>query len=120
MQFAATLIAALSLAFVASASPAKRDTHSGDATFFYQNGNAGSCGQVHSDSDYIVAMPSWLHQAVNCGDYIQVTRGSSSIKAQIADDCPTCDGYHIDLSVGAFTALATESEGEVPVTWYKI
>ena len=26
------------------------------ATYFYQNGNPGACGQVHSDSDFICAM----------------------------------------------------------------
>jgi len=26
------------------------------ATFFYQNGNAGACGQYHGDNDLIAAM----------------------------------------------------------------
>ena len=30
------------------------------------------------------------------------------------DECPTCDnGTSLDLSVGAFTQIATEEEGEV-------
>lgn len=117
MQFAKTLLAGLSLALVASAAPAKRETHTAPATFYMQDNEAGSCGQYHSNSDYVVAMPGWLHQSANCGKSISVTRGSNTITALIADTCPECEGYHIDLSQGAFTALATEEEGEVEVEW---
>jgi expansin (peptidoglycan-binding protein) len=122
MQFSAIILSALSLALVASAapSPLKRTSHTAPATWFYQGGNAGSCGTVHKDSDYVVAMPAWLHKASSCGDYISITKGKKTIKAKIADTCPGCSGYHIDLSVGAFSALASKSAGEVEVTWHKV
>ncbi|KIJ46576.1 hypothetical protein M422DRAFT_249726 [Sphaerobolus stellatus SS14] len=47
---------------VASASPAspepleRRVTHTGTATYFFQNGVAGACGTVHKDTDHVVAL----------------------------------------------------------------
>ncbi len=36
----------------------------------------------------------------------------------VADECPSCENANsIDLSVGAFTAIATEAEGMIPITW---
>lgn len=60
MKFAATLLSAATLAFVASAAPAKRyESHTGPATFYSQGSEAGSCGNYNSDSSYVVAMPGW-------------------------------------------------------------
>ena len=37
----------------------------------------------------------------------------------VADACPTCgDQNDLDLSVGAFTQIATEAEGEVPSEYH--
>ncbi|KIJ22575.1 hypothetical protein M422DRAFT_276969 [Sphaerobolus stellatus SS14] len=52
----------VALLSVASASPASPDalerrvTHTGTATFFFQNGVAGACGTVHKDTDHVVAL----------------------------------------------------------------
>ena len=40
------------------------------ATFYYQNGNAGSCGQVHSDQDHIVAIRTSLLEDIFGKAYI--------------------------------------------------
>jgi len=97
----------------------------GVATFFYQNGVAGACGQVHSDSDYIAAIDQTRYGdsgAVSslCGTQVIITNNNNgkTVTVTIADDCPTCDNENsIDLSLGAFTQIATEEEGEVPITW---
>lgn len=41
-------------------------------TFFYQNGIAGACGTVHSDSDVIVAMDSALYSQSICGQKVTI------------------------------------------------
>lgn len=95
------------------------------ATYFYQNGNAGACGVYNSDSAYIVAIPSSYYgnygsASSNCGRWINIKRTDTgaTVSAQVADVCPTCTtGTSIDLSYGAFTAIASTSEGMVPVEW---
>lgn len=93
----------------------------GFATFFYQNGNAGACGQFNSDSGYGIAMQTSRYgSGSNCGKqiYIQRTDTGASITATVWDECPTCDNENcLDLSVAAFKAIATEAEGMVPIEW---
>jgi expansin (peptidoglycan-binding protein) len=95
------------------------------ATFFYQNGVAGACGQVHSDSDFICAMDILRYgDAGNasplCGKQVQITntQNRKQVTVTVADACPTCDNDNsIDLSVAAFQQIADESQGEVPIAW---
>jgi hypothetical protein len=97
----------------------------GVATFFTQNGVAGACGTVHSDSDFICAIDQQRYgnsggKSKLCGMSIRIvnTNNGKSVTCQIADDCPTCKNENsVDLSVGAFTAIATQAEGEVPIQW---
>ncbi|KAG7580148.1 hypothetical protein FFLO_00119 [Filobasidium floriforme] len=100
------------------------DVHYGEATYFLQNGNPGACGQYNSDSTPLVALPAqyWNNggssPSSHCGSYIQVTRGDRSVNAVVADLCPSCVGADsIDLSVGAFNQIASESEGMVSISW---
>lgn len=55
--------------------------------YYSQNGNAGSCGSTHSDSDYIVALGSSNDPSGNCGKSVKITSGSGSITATVADTC---------------------------------
>ncbi|KAK7446395.1 hypothetical protein VKT23_004247 [Stygiomarasmius scandens] len=97
----------------------------GFGTFFYQNGVAGACGTVHSDSDYIVAMDTAQYgdtskQSGLCGKQVQIfnTKNNKSVTCTIADACPTCNnGNSIDLSVGAFQQIADLSEGLINISW---
>jgi len=99
----------------------------GFATYFYQNGNAGACGQYHSDSDYGIAIDSngyWgqdFSQGSDlCGKVINIKNDNNgkTVTATVWDVCPTCNnGNSLDLSVGAFNAIASESEGMVPISW---
>jgi len=97
----------------------------GFATFFFQNGNPGACGTVHSDSDFIAAIDQDRYgnsgnSSPLCGKQVQIinTNNGKTVTVTIADDCPTCtNGNSIDLSQGAFNQIATAEEGMVPIKW---
>jgi len=100
----------------------------GFATYFYQGGNAGECGTVHSDYDKVIAIDAngwWSDYQSNnaspyCGKWITLTNTNNgkSVTAMVADVCPTCDTNNsLDLSLGAFEAIADTSAGQVPITW---
>ncbi|KAK8861581.1 hypothetical protein IAR55_002404 [Kwoniella newhampshirensis] len=113
----------------ASSGGGSGEVHTGGyATYFYQGGNAGACGVVHSDSDYVIAIDSngwWSDYSSNsnsqyCGKSIVVTNvgNQKSVTAIVADVCPSCvSDNSLDLSVAAFNAIADPSEGQVPITW---
>ncbi|THH20685.1 hypothetical protein EW146_g737 [Bondarzewia mesenterica] len=112
----------------ASTSPASGsggDILGGFATFFYQNGVAGACGTVHSDEDFIAAIDQARYgnsgaTSELCGKQVQITNTANqkTVTVTIADDCPTCNnGNSIDLSKGAFLAIAEESTGIVDIAW---
>jgi len=100
----------------------------GYATFFYQGGNPGACGQYHGDGDMIVAIDQarWGSSSFGggsntCGKWVTITNTNNgrSVSAMIADVCPTCtNGNSLDLSVGAFNAIASESDGMVPISYH--
>lgn len=102
-----------------SSSSASSGQNSGQGTFFYQNNVAGACGAVNSDSAYIVALDSAIYDnGAYCGKSLTIWGNGKSVTATVADECPTCaSAYSIDLSVAAFTALASEDVGVVEVTW---
>jgi len=55
-----------------------------------------------------------------CGKQVKITNTNNgkTVTVTVADDCPTClNDNSIDLSVGAFTQIATEEEGMVPISW---
>lgn len=94
------------------------DTHTGgDLTWFTQNGVAGACGTVHSDSDFIAALDTSVYgdtgaQSSYCGKTIRITWQGNSVDVVVADACPTCDNASsVDLSEAAFQALAPLSTG---------
>ncbi|KAF8197448.1 expansin family protein [Pholiota molesta] len=93
------------------------------ATFFFQNGVAGACGTVHSDTDMIAAIGDGDRygnlgkKSSLCGQKVQITNTNNkkTVTVTIADACPTCKNSNsIDLSEGAFKKIATLDEGEVP------
>jgi rare lipoprotein A (peptidoglycan hydrolase) len=52
----------------------------------------------------------------NCGRQVSITRTSDGrqVTAVVADMCPTCDtDESLDLSQGAFEAIASQEEGKV-------
>ncbi|WVQ74623.1 hypothetical protein IAR50_004224 [Cryptococcus sp. DSM 104548] len=118
-----------SSAAAASSSSSSEVYTGGYATFFSQGGEAGECGTVHSDDDYVIAIDSngwWSDYESNdsspyCGKSITLTNTNNgkSVTAVVADVCPTCETNNsLDLSVAAFNAIASEDDGMVPITWY--
>lgn len=113
-----TTSAYVEAAATTAASSSSSGTYSGEATYFFQNGVAGACGNVNSDSAYIVAIDSAMYSSSLCGKSLTISGNGKSVTATVADECPSCaSSGSIDLSVGAFTALADESAGVVEVTW---
>jgi len=97
----------------------------GQATYYYQNGNPGACGDYHGDSDFIGAIDiAWYGETSQksqyCGRNVQITNTNTgqSITIVVADVCPTCDNANsFDLSVGAFQALSSLDAGVFPISW---
>ncbi|BGP52691.1 hypothetical protein JCM8202_004782 [Rhodotorula sphaerocarpa] len=104
----------------ASYSSASSGSYSGQATFYSQNGVAGSCGNVNSDSAYIVAMNvAQVDGGAHCGQQVHITntQNGKSITCTVADTCPGCGYGSLDLSKGAFGALGSYDQGVLPITW---
>ncbi|KAJ9479697.1 Expansin [Pseudozyma hubeiensis] len=119
MQFFTLAISALAAASAVVAAPLeKRAGGQGQATYYYQNGNPGSCGQYNSDSRPIVAVNSAQMNSGLCGQSIWIKGNGKTIEATIADTCPTCDYGSLDLSTGAFDQLSSREAGEIPITWW--
>ncbi|GAA5922340.1 hypothetical protein JCM1841_003075 [Sporobolomyces salmonicolor] len=95
-------------------------SYKGQGTWYTQNGVSGSCGQVHKDSDLIVAMNSaQVAGGAHCGRYVTVTNlaNSKTVRALVADECPGCSYGSLDLSVGAFQKIGALSTGVLSVSW---
>ncbi|BGP12448.1 hypothetical protein JCM10213v2_000365 [Rhodosporidiobolus nylandii] len=105
--------------YKSSSSSGSSGSYSGTATYFYQNGVAGACGTVHSDSDYIIALQTSMYSGgSNCGRTVSINGNGKTITAKVADECPTCvSSGSIDLSEAAFKSLAGLDAGVVSVTW---
>lgn len=56
----------------------------------------------------------------HCGKRVRIWREGSGkvVEARVADSCPSCiTSTSLDLSRGAFKAIATEAEGMVNIKW---
>jgi expansin (peptidoglycan-binding protein) len=99
----------------------------GVATYFYQGGNPGACGQYNSDSAMICAMDQSRFGTGGpgsslCNKQVKITNlnNGNTLTVTIVDDCPTCQNENsIDLSVAAFQSLTNNNlgEGEFPIAW---
>ncbi|KWU44667.1 hypothetical protein RHOSPDRAFT_33746 [Rhodotorula sp. JG-1b] len=81
--------AASATASSSSSSSSSSGTYSGQATFFYQDGNAGACGTTHQDSDRIVALQTEMYgSGQDCGRTVTITNTSNgkSVTATVADE----------------------------------
>ncbi|KAI4518372.1 hypothetical protein K523DRAFT_365690 [Schizophyllum commune Tattone D] len=93
--------------------------YNGAATWYYtETGNAGACGAYSKNSDPVVALPySVWNNGAHCWQHIGIWYGNKWVDATVVDLCPSCEGYHIDLSPGAFTQLASQDTGLIQVYW---
>ncbi|BGP37208.1 hypothetical protein JCM10449v2_001113 [Rhodotorula kratochvilovae] len=104
-----------------ASSSGSSDTFSGRGTYYLQYGVAGSCGSVHSDSDYIVALSyTQVDSGSHCGQKVLLTNADNgkSVEATVADTCPGCEYGAIDLSEGAFLQLGTLDQGVLNLEWH--
>ncbi|KAJ7616568.1 RlpA-like double-psi beta-barrel-protein domain-containing protein-containing protein [Roridomyces roridus] len=91
---------------------------SGPATFYDPEGGLGACGSPIQENDFSVALtaPNFASGA-HCGQPITVTFGGKSITVIVQDLCPGCGTNGIDLTRGAFSALANTDLGVIQVDW---
>lgn len=104
----------------------------GDLTYFLPG--LGACGEWHGDADAVVAVSRALYDAHDvdgnpnnnplCGRSVLVTRdfveggkGQVSVEAVVADRCPECADWDLDLSPAVFNRLALEEDGRVVGHW---
>ncbi|GAA5907833.1 RlpA-like double-psi beta-barrel domain-containing protein [Sporobolomyces salmoneus] len=94
-------------------------SYSGQATFYSQGGNAGSCGQVNGDYSAIVALNAVQMNGSQCGQWVTIknTQNGKTVSAKVADTCPGCSYGSLDLSMGVFASLGDYDQGVLPITW---
>ncbi|GAA6038045.1 hypothetical protein JCM8097_007515 [Rhodosporidiobolus ruineniae] len=95
----------------------------GIATYFYQNGNPGNCGDYNQDTAMLVALPTKTYaNGKYCGDWLTIKRVSTgqTIQAFVADSCPSCENNSsLDLSLAAFQALEPDLDvGIFDIEWW--
>lgn len=112
-KLAITLASVLGLGFCAPFNSTnraleKRDGGAGEATYYYQEGAAGSCGYYNSDDAYIGALSTyWMDNNWGwdyCNAPIAVTATSgpaagTTINILVQDTCESCDEYHIGMYI---------------------
>ncbi|KAG5205876.1 Barwin-like endoglucanase [Trichophyton interdigitale] len=109
---------------VAQLAPTTTLDSTGRGTIYYQMGAAGSCGAVHGDGDYIVALgPNYMKgpNSPYCGRRISAknTSNGKTVTVTVADTCPTCGPGDIDFALGPWNALTNNaSPGVFPLSWY--
>ncbi|KAJ9116405.1 hypothetical protein QFC22_004847 [Naganishia vaughanmartiniae] len=117
-MFFSTVAIASVAALAVSASPVKRG-FGGRATF-YATG-LGACGEVNTDSDYIVALNSAQYgegyPGPECFKQIQISANGKTATATIMDQCPSCSYGELDLSPSLFNHFASPDDGVFQMTW---
>ncbi|MFB8032706.1 RlpA-like double-psi beta-barrel domain-containing protein [Streptomyces sp. NPDC056004] len=100
------------------AEPPSNGNH-GRATF-YQPGLT-ACGIIVTDSDFAVALDASTFESgypsPSCGKKIEITHGGKSITVTVVDESPGAGRHDLDLTPGAFEALASPDQGSIDVTW---
>ncbi|MET9655971.1 RlpA-like double-psi beta-barrel domain-containing protein [Streptomyces sp. NPDC006510] len=91
----------------------------GNATY-YQPGLT-ACGITITDSDFAVALDSSMfgsgYPSPSCGKKVEITHNGKSITATVVDQSPGAGRYGLDLTPGAYGALASLDQGSIDVTW---
>ncbi|KAF8543839.1 RlpA-like double-psi beta-barrel-protein domain-containing protein-containing protein [Trichophaea hybrida] len=122
------LLLLLSITSTTSALPTEllRRGINGKASFYNQMGAVGSCGQSHSDNDYVVALsPDHFAGQNPCGKRVKVYARSGAGRGKVvyvivADKCMGCDTNHLDLAVAPFEGLAGsdgQAVGVIQIAW---
>ncbi|MFE6491469.1 RlpA-like double-psi beta-barrel domain-containing protein [Streptomyces sp. NPDC057748] len=100
------------------AEPPSNGNH-GSATF-YQPGLT-ACGITVTNSDFAVALDASMFESgypsPSCGKKIEITHNGKSITATVVDQSPDAGRHDLDLTPGAYEALASLDQGSIDVTW---
>ncbi|KAF8197297.1 RlpA-like double-psi beta-barrel-protein domain-containing protein-containing protein, partial [Mycena galopus ATCC 62051] len=81
-------------------------------TFYLPDGGLGACGNPIQNSDFAVALSSAnFAGGAHCGQNLNVNLNDTTITVTVADLCVGCEADGIDLTQGAFQALADPSVG---------
>lgn len=82
-----------------------------------ETGNAGSCGQMLSNSGFTVAMNVAQMNSGLCYQTITMSYGGKTTTATIVDTCPGCPWGGLDLTPGLFSFFASQGAGIIYGTW---
>lgn len=105
----------------------KRQSFSGQATYYDVTPNAGACGDWMQNSDYVVALNSPQLNAyggyqngkpTSCYKSITISALGQQHGAVIKDECPTCGWGSLDLSPSLFQSFTGLDAGVFPITWW--
>ncbi|CAP62076.1 uncharacterized protein PODANS_5_460 [Podospora anserina S mat+] len=87
----------------------------------------GACGQLHQDSEFVVALshadfdPQTPGGNPNnnplCGRRLRASFEGKSVKVAVIDRCPACSAGSLDLSPAAFSQLADLGRGRIQGSW---
>ena len=102
-------------------------TMTGRASFY--DAGMGACGFTNDNSDMIVAVSSDVFAKLSpdgnsnanplCKKWIKITYHNKTVRAMIADECPSCPKTSLDLSPAVFNKLANPDVGLLyGITWY--
>lgn len=122
-----TVVGALLAPADAAESGPSGESRSGIATY-YNDAGYGACGdRIDAATDMLVAMSYRWFTSANpnddplCGLQVEVTYQGKTITVPVADECPSCDATHIDLSQAAFAHFASADPSDTPgvlnVSW---
>ncbi|KAF7323730.1 hypothetical protein MKEN_00593900 [Mycena kentingensis (nom. inval.)] len=72
-------------------------------TNYYAGENTGACGQYHSDSEYVVALPkvNW-EGGKYCNKQVRISARGQTATATIVDECEGCPDHALDFSQSLF------------------
>jgi len=98
---------------------------SGDLTHYDVGAGFGACGQMHSNSELVVAIDPTTYgndpnpnNSKQCGRSIRVKYGGKSAVVKVVDKCPGCKTGDLDLSPAAFKQVVGDlGIGRVRGTW---
>ncbi|MFF4364662.1 hypothetical protein [Streptomyces sp. NPDC001594] len=95
------------------------ETYKGSATFY--SPGLGACGKVIKESDLAVALDPTMfgpgYPSSNCGRKVVITYKGKSVTATVLDEAPGAGRHGLDLTPGAFKALAPLDKSKLDVTW---
>ena len=120
-------VAAMAVFAAPASNVVKRNVFSGGKATWYSAGvSEGNCGWWSTNADHIVALNTHQYGSTDkvsdsCGKLIRIVNESNGkvMHAVVADSCPTCKPYDLDLSKGLFAELTDGNLdlGVFPISW---